>query len=273
MKKISRRVFAALTGLLMLTPAVAAAQPDQEVTTLKAMTFNIHHGAGVLDGLVNLERIARVISQSGADVIGLQEVDVHFDQRSGFADQAAWLADRLGLQYRFAANLDLPPLTEGQPRRQYGTVVLSRFPITEFTNTLLPLHPGSEQRGVAVATIDVDGRPVRFVNTHLSNASAAERQDQARKVVELLTGATTPTLVVGDLNAVPTSVEIKTLTAVWADTWAEKGLGFGFTSPSLLPTSRIDYVLHSAALRARSVSTPLTLGSDHLPVVGAFELG
>ena len=44
----------------------------------------------------DLERIAKVIEDSGAEIIGLQEVDNHWAERSNFEDQAKWLADRLG---------------------------------------------------------------------------------------------------------------------------------------------------------------------------------
>jgi endonuclease/exonuclease/phosphatase family metal-dependent hydrolase len=51
-------------------------------TTVTVMSFNIHHGQGT-DGVLDLERIARVIRASGADIVGLQEVDRHFGGRGG----------------------------------------------------------------------------------------------------------------------------------------------------------------------------------------------
>jgi endonuclease/exonuclease/phosphatase family metal-dependent hydrolase len=271
LRKISRRLFVASTGALLLTPAVAVAKPARAVSTLSVLTYNMHHAAGV-DGAVNLERIAQVISQSGAELVGLQEVDVHFDARSSFEDQAGWLANRLGMQYRFAANLDLDPVNPGDPRRQYGTTILSKYPITSFSNTLLPLYAGSEQRGLAVATIDVGGRTIRFANTHLSKLTSAERVEQAQKIIQLLAGSDLPTLLVGDLNGVPTSPEIKTLTAVYTDTWPQVGFGLGNTNPSLLPTSRIDYTLHTPTLKPKTATNPLTLASDHLPLSTTFDL-
>ncbi|MBB5838130.1 endonuclease/exonuclease/phosphatase family protein [Kribbella italica] len=265
-----RRLFVAVAALLVVTPAVAVAQP-RAVTTVPVLTYNIHHAQGV-DGVLNLERIATVISQSGASVVGLQEVDVHWSERSDWVDQAAWLANRLGMEYRFAANLDLDPLTPGDPRRQYGTAILSRYPIKDFSNTLLPLYAGSEQRGLAVATVDVNGQDVRFATTHLSKLTSAERVEQAQKIIQLLAGPTTPTLLTGDLNGVPTSPEIKALTATWKDTWPEAGLGLGLTNPAIFPLSRIDYVLHSPAFKAKSARTPITHAADHLPVAATFEL-
>ena len=171
----------------MLVPNCAAAEPDggRPERPLTVMTYNIHHGAGI-DGVLDLERIAVLIEKSGADVVGLQEVDRHWSERSNWVDQPAWFAKRLKMHYAYAANLDLPPVNPGEPRRQYGTAILSKYPIKDFTNTLLPLYPTGEQRGLAVATIKVRGADLRFANTHLTSNNNAERLEQAQKVVELL---------------------------------------------------------------------------------------
>jgi endonuclease/exonuclease/phosphatase family metal-dependent hydrolase len=282
MRRLPKRLLVTFTGLLMLLPTVAAATAtaaaaspghpdDRPGRPLKVLTYNIHHAAGT-DGVLDLERIAQVIDDSDADVIGLQEVDNHWSERSNWEDQAAWFARRLHMHYAFAANLDLPPLNPGEPRRQYGTAVLSKTPIRDFHNTLLPLYPTGEQRGLAVATIKVRGQNVRFANTHLTSNNNAERLEQAKKVVELLAGSKTPTLLVGDLNATPEKPEITTLTAVWRDTWAEIGVGPGDTIEADIPTARIDFVLHTRTLRPTTAKVITTNGSDHLPVAATFTL-
>ncbi|GAA0598673.1 metal-dependent hydrolase [Kribbella sandramycini] len=252
--------------------APVTAQAAGQATTVKTLTFNIHHGQGT-DGKLDLERTAKAIEASGAAVVGLQEVDKYFDARSNWVDQPAWLATRLGMTYVFAPNLDWDPLEPGKPRRQYGNLVLSKYPILESRNTPLPKVGTEEQRGLLEAVLDVNGTPVRFANTHLNNATPAERQQQATAVVNLLGAATEPTLLVGDLNAIPTTAEIKTLTARWKDTWTEVGIGLGFTSSVPLPTRRIDYQLHSPALKATAASVPSTFASDHYPVAATFTLG
>src|SRR5918996_1263653 len=117
---------AALAGLTAgAAPAGEPQAPDRELTVA---TYNIHHAAGV-DGRLDLERGATEIERGGAEVVGLQEVDRHWSSRSEFVDQAGWLAERLGMHVVYAANLDREPLEPSQPRRQYGTAVLSEFPI------------------------------------------------------------------------------------------------------------------------------------------------
>lgn len=233
------------------------------------MTYNIHHAQGV-DGVLDLERIARVIETSDADVIGLQEVDRHWSERSNWVDQSAWLADRLDMHATYAANLDLDPLTPGAPRRQYGTAILSRYPIRASGNTLLPKFPGQEQRGLLEATIKFRGREIRVANTHLTHNNDAERQEQADRVAAVLGSSLSSTLLIGDLNAVPSAKPIMTLTSILSDTWPTVGVGPGYTIAAENPTKRVDYLLHGSALVPRSAEVPSTLASDHLPVVATY---
>ncbi len=270
-----RRLLVTFAGMLMLLPTIAAANPGHEDNRpgrpLKVMTYNIHHGAGI-DGVLDLERVALVIEKSGAEVIGLQEVDNHWSERSQWVNQPAWFAKRLKMHYAYAANLDLPPLNLGEPRRQYGTAVLSKYPIKSFENTLLPKYPTGEQRGLGVATIKVRGVELRFANTHLTSNNNAERLEQSKKVVELLSGSKTAAMLVGDLNARPTAPEITTLTQVLRDTWPEVGVGPGYTVQVDNPTARIDYLLHSATIRPTAAEVISTYASDHLPVVASYVL-
>ncbi|MFG1910733.1 endonuclease/exonuclease/phosphatase family protein [Kribbella sp. NPDC048928] len=264
-------MFAALAGCLLLVVSPLTAHAKTEATTVKTLTFNIHHGAGV-DGVLDLERVAKTIEASGAGVVGLQEVDKYFDARSNWENQPAWLAARLKMSYVFAANLDWDPAEPGKPRRQYGTLVLSKYPIVDSRNTLLPLHAGSEQRGLLETLIDVAGTPLRFADTHLTTINDGERIEQVNAIVALLKDAPEATLLVGDLNAVPTSTEVRTLTTHWTDTWPQKGFGLGFTSPVPLPIKRIDYQLHNAQLAPTAASVPLSFASDHLPLAATYSL-
>jgi endonuclease/exonuclease/phosphatase family metal-dependent hydrolase len=238
---------------------------------LRAASFNIHHGVGI-DGLLDLERIAAVIEDTNPDVIGLQEVDRHFGERSDFVDQARWLADRLGLHVVFGANLDLDPLTPGAPRRQYGTAILSRYRIREWRNTLLPRPEGGEQRGLLEAVIKVRGVPVRAFNTHLQHNSQAERLAQVATIRSIVAQAQESVVLVGDLNATPDSPEIAAMTEDLVDAWAEAGEGDGFTYDAQTPHARIDYVLTSGDVVARTAAVVTSDAADHLPVVADLVL-
>jgi endonuclease/exonuclease/phosphatase family metal-dependent hydrolase len=258
----STLVAAATLAVCGAAPALAAAQqaPPRELTVA---SYNIHHGAGVDDRL-DLERIAGELERGGANVIGLQEVDRHWSARSEFVDQATWLGERLGMHVAYGANLDLDPLEPGQPRRQYGTAVLSEFPILESRNTHLPRPRGGEQRGLLETVLNVRGVRVRFANTHFQHNSAEERVAQSQRVAELLAAAEEPTVLVGDLNATPEAPELAPLWPRFEDAWTLGGEGPGFTIPAEAPNRRIDYVLVTPGIDAPAAEVLSSLASDHL---------
>lgn len=255
--------------------ANAAAEPQAPDRPLRVMTFNIHHGAGT-DNRVDLHRIAQVIRDADLDVVGLQEVDRHFGARSDFVDQATWLARALNMHLVYGANLNLDPLLPGQPRRQYGTAILSNAPILDWDNTYLPRFGDHEQRGLLRARINARGVPVLVYNTHLQHNDAAERLAQAQAIKQLIGTPYESVVLLGDLNATPAAPEIRTLVEDLVDAWEAAGLGSGYTFPSVDPNRRIDYVMQSTDVVARTiavVTSPLTASaSDHLPVVADVAL-
>jgi endonuclease/exonuclease/phosphatase family metal-dependent hydrolase len=258
----------ALGATTVATPAATASSARSAASEreLRVATFNIHHGVG-LDGVLDLARIAATVERTGAEVVGLQEVDRHWSQRSNFVDQATWLADVLGMDLAFGANLDLDPPAPGAPRRQFGTAILSAYRIRATTNTLLPRPLGGEQRGLLEAQIKVRGIPVRVFNTHLQHDSQVERLAQVARIRELLATAKESVVLLGDLNATPSTPEIAGLTDLLVDAWVTAGVGDGFTFDAATPHARIDYVMSSGNVVARTAAVVTTDAADHLPVV------
>lgn len=242
--------------------------PDRPV---RVMSYNIHHGAGTDDRL-DLTRIAAEIRDSDADIVGLQEVDRHWSERSAFADQAQELARMLRMHVVYGANLDRDPLNPGEPRRQYGTAILSDAPIHEWQNTLLPRTGNLEQRGLLEALVTVRGVPVRVFTTHLQHNSQQERIAQIAAIREVIGMAQESVVLTGDLNARPDTPEIAAITEDLVDAWAEAGVGNGYTLSATNPYARIDYVMHTDDVVARTAAVLSTTGSDHLPVVADLEL-
>ena len=257
-----RRLLLVLAVLASATFALATPAAATPPRTLTVLSFNIHHAAGE-DGVFDLDRLADEIRRTHADVIGLQEVDRHYGERSEWTDEPAELASRLGMHVVYGANLDLEPPAAGQPRRQYGTAILSRYPILEWRNTLLPKgKPAEEQRGLLEAVVNVRGVKVRAMTTHLQHDSADSRLLQAKVVADAVVAAKEPVVLTGDLNAIPTAPEVTALTAHLRDG------GNAFTYPADVPTARIDYVLTNG-LPLFSKVLP-TAASDHRPVLSAL---
>ncbi|HEU5474432.1 MAG TPA: endonuclease/exonuclease/phosphatase family protein [Actinophytocola sp.] len=260
-----------LTSCLVLTGTGAAqARP---FASIRVLTFNMHTGIGE-DGRLDLARTAAAIRDSGADVVGLQEVDVHWAARSEFRDQAAELAALLGMRVFFAPIYDLPPLTEGAPARRYGVAVLSRFPILHTENHLItrlstqdPEPVPLPMPGFAEAVVLARGVPVHVYVTHLDfRPDPAVRAAQVADTVRILAGDRRGArqVLLGDFNAEPAAPELTPLFAAVRDTWS--GADPGLTYPAGTPVKRIDYVTATPNLRARDRAVIDTGASDHRAV-------
>ncbi|MEU1618873.1 endonuclease/exonuclease/phosphatase family protein [Streptomyces sp. NPDC005722] len=273
-----RRTLSALAVVVALTAGTAGtasatvgtpAAEGRGARVLDVMTFNIHHAQGT-DDVLDVPRIADVVRRSGADVVGLQEVDNHYSARSDWADQAADLAGLLGYHVVFGANIDNAPPAGSDHRIQYGTAILSRYPITASENTWLHKSPGQEQRGLLHATLNVRGKSVQFYCTHLAAGSQTDRLQQTPQIVDLI-GDKEPAVLVGDFNALPAAPESQPLQSRYTDAWARSahGRGDGATYPAEAPTERIDAIYTTRDVKplvTRVVQADPT-ASDHLPLV------
>ena len=239
---------------------------------LRLLTFNIRHGEG-LDDRLDLGRIADVIAEQDADVVALQEVDRHYGERSGFADQAWILGRHLEMTAVFGGELREPPPAPGQPVREYGSAVLSRRPIGAWRFVPLPTWPGHEGRGVLFADVVVGHRTVRIGSTHLSYEELQPRLAQARLLRQMITDDARPTVLAGDFNAGPDDAAMLPLTEVLTDVWAAVGSGPGATFPADHPEVRIDYVLTTQDLTIEAVDViDIGIVSDHRPVRATVSL-
>ncbi len=266
------RLTRAVPACLLAMATIAACAPLPSATSersLRVMTYNIQYGGGNLDG------IAEAIRTSAADVVALQEVDVHWSVRSNFVDQAAALAARLGMQSRFAPIYQLPGDNASAPMREFGVALLSRYPIVAFANrTITRLStqqpegaPPAPAPGFLEATVDVRGTMVRVFNTHLDyRPDPAVRAQQVTESLAIIGDPATPTLMFGDLNAGPTAPELQPLLERLRDSWAAFA-DAGLTYPAIAPVKRIDFVLTSRHFRVRTARVPDTQASDHRPVI------
>jgi endonuclease/exonuclease/phosphatase family metal-dependent hydrolase len=146
------------------------------------VTWNIQNGRGC-DGVIDLARTARVIRAMGeADVICLQEVARH-EAIFGGTDQVAEL-ESLFSNFKVIFG---PTLSRNE--RQYGNVILSRLPVLQTFNHLLP-HPGEGgikhmQRAAVEAVVETKAGPLRVMSTHLEYFSARHRVLQLARLREL----------------------------------------------------------------------------------------
>ena len=87
------------------------------------------------------------------------------------------------------------------------------------------------------------------------------------RIREVLATAKESVVLLGDLNATPDTPEIAGLTDRLVDAWVTAGVGDGFTFDAATPHARIDYVMSSGDVVARTAAVVTTDAADHLPVV------
>ncbi len=222
--------------------------------TFTVASYNIHKAEG-LDGRKDLGRIADVLREIDADLVGIQEI---------YRPQAEELADQLGMQAAMGVtrtHRDLP----------YGNAVLSRFAIQDSLSFDLS-RPTREPRGGIRLDLAVDERVLHLFNVHFG-LTMRERREQVKELVqrhilrEDLTGAR---VVIGDLNE-----------------WFPGAVGRALrrelhgprirrTHPSPLPLFPLDRIYWDRSLHAEGFhvhrSRLARVASDHLPVVAHLRL-
>lgn len=253
---------------------------------LRVASYNIHHGSGndtctpppvttppAAECALNLERIADIVRGLDLDVVAFQEVD-RFWARSGYVDQAARLGELLRMNVCYGGNLDHQADNHADRPHQYGTLILTKRPLLSCGNTLLPrAATNTEQRGLLHAVVKAhNGARVHIYNTHL-HTTVAERTVQV-PAVDALIGQTSPSILLGDLNAQPTETTLAPLQARFQDAWVAAGMGDGFTypaAPDAAPNRRIDYAFITSDLVTTDASVEITpdtsMAADHYPLV------
>ncbi|MGI9622786.1 MAG: endonuclease/exonuclease/phosphatase family protein [Acidimicrobiales bacterium] len=254
---------------------------------VRVATWNLWWRNG--DWRARQHTIGQVLTDLAPDIVALQEVC------SSDPDQPAWLREDLGFSVATAPDVD----------EDHGLVnaVATRWPISASGWEYLDVGDLPPHRSVLWCEVEAPVGPIDVYCTHLSHGfdQSALRQRQVAQVLRLVAErrgdpeTAFPPLLLGDLNAVPDSDEIRRLTGlspspadglVFSDAWNHAGAGAGVTysetnphvNDSAWPERRLDYVLVGWP-RPRPRGNPATaqlfgvdpvegmVGSDHYGVV------
>ena len=239
--------------------------PSADNKTVKVMSYNLHNGVNT-SGTLDLEALAKVIEESGADVVGLQEVSRGW-LIWGSADMLTWLSQRLDMPYFYGPTGDA----------QWGNAILSKYPIVSAENILLDLPEDMEElllrRGYIKADIDVGGGTLTLINTHYTHIGShdTQREIQSSQIIEAW-GKSATTVFMGDLNAEPDkNAIIMLVNAGLIDIAAEIGeqpINTYYSDDE----SQIDYIFVSDDLSYVNFNIPQTNASDHYPLVVTITL-
>jgi endonuclease/exonuclease/phosphatase family metal-dependent hydrolase len=217
-------------------------------------SYNIHKAEG-LDRRVDLARIARVLSEIDADLIGVQEI---------YEPQAEALAAelRMGMAMGVTRRLGNVP---------YGNAIFTRFAVNGSHAFDLTRPPREPRGGLRLDTM-VGERPLHLFNVHFG-LKIRERAEQVEVLVQEqvfrrdLPGSR---VVIGDLNEWFPGAVGRTLRREL------HGPRIRRTHPAPLPIFPLDRIYWDREIEADGFrvhrSRLARVASDHLPVVARLHL-
>lgn len=242
-----------LSAVIALMFSCLTTYSQGDVITLRIMSYNIRHGAG-MDDVIDLDRQAAVISDAMPDIVGLQEVDSCV-KRSGYKPQAALLGSKTGMYATFGGAI---PLTGGK----YGVAILSKQKPLSYRN--IPL-PGAEKRTMLVCEFE----DYVFATTHLD----LEEENRLASLPIILEEAARwdkPFFICGDWNDTPSSTLIKTMKKNFRFLSYLTDSSTYYTFPAGSPKRIIDYIasygkVYNSIKSRKVINEPVA--SDHRPIL------
>ncbi len=223
------------------------------------MSFNIQHCLNYFTREIDFDLFAQVIQQSGADVIGLNEVN-GAGEGIEYQAQAKILAERLEFYYYFAKAIDFHGVDP------YGNALLSRYPIVHAETILVPdpvirKYDGYyETRCLLKALVDCP-EPLTVCVTHFG--LNPDEQELAQKTV-LAHIPMERCVLMGDMNVTPDHPVLAGIRACMDD--AAKQFPCELNSfPSDHPQKKIDYIFVSHDLQVLWADILPIVASDHRP--------
>ncbi|TXJ11336.1 MAG: hypothetical protein E6Q28_13030 [Afipia sp.] len=167
---------------------------------MRLLTWNIQCGKGC-DGVTDLGRIVSIARKfSDADVYCFQEISDNFANLGDGKDQSAELASLLpGYVPVFRPAIEAVD-ADGRAHR-FGNITLSRLPVMQIANHLLPWPGAASVRSMRRHALDVTVQtafgPLRVVNTHLEYHSVSQRDAQIARLLDLQQEASTGVMTAG----------------------------------------------------------------------------
>lgn len=291
----------ALAGLLLASLAVASmtrsvdsaapiappgrpsdGAPAQPILgPLRVATLNVAHGRRdafnqLLLGRAtferNLDAIARLLRETKADVVALQEADGPSRWSGGF-DHVARLAEEAGYPWHARASHATSWWFD------YGTALLARAPLLGARSHAFRPTPPSLTKGFLLAQVawqpvpaDPAVRLVDLLSVHLDFSRRGVRSRQVAEIAEVLAGRVNPTIVLGDFNSDATGADSavgQLATRCGLHAFRPEAVDLGTFRSS---GRRLDWVLLSDELEFTTYRVVRRLVSDHDAVVAEIGL-
>lgn len=241
------------------------------------------------------EYILDFLQEENPDIVCFQE---YLETTSADFRVNEFITEHLHLKYHTQAKCNT--------KLCYGTIIYSKYPIL---NEGVVVFPEKGVNDCIYADLLINQDTVRVYNFHLQSIkfnkedeifydefannkkvevqqvkngmkkmlskmkiAYQKRAPQAKVVAEHVAKSPYPAIVCGDMNDTPPSFAYHQLAKKLADSYDEKGFGFGSTYHGLFPSFRIDYIFHSKPAIQTIQSEVLRVDfSDHYPVISVLR--
>jgi endonuclease/exonuclease/phosphatase (EEP) superfamily protein YafD len=242
----------AVANLYIIAPLYfgTVPEPTGASRSYRSLLINVNTESGVPS------KVAQVIQKTDPDVLVLEEVN----------DQ--WLS-------ALSAALAAYPYFKALPRDDnFGIALYSKHPLVRGEIRQV----GEAEVPSAIAEIRLPDGEITVMATHPLPPAGREnsrlRNEQLARLPEIVKQATSPVLLVGDLNVTPWSYYLKRLLNQSGLRDSSQGKGVLGTWPTRLPILLIpiDHCLHTAGVHVTKRAWGPKVGSDHYPVVVDFVL-
>ncbi|MEI7575979.1 MAG: endonuclease/exonuclease/phosphatase family protein [Armatimonadota bacterium] len=248
--------------LVFADPILRLPKPRLASHDLRLISYNIAHG------WIDIEGVRKVLRDSNADIICLQEAAT--DPKEIEAS-AKVLAEKLG--YNFWV-------------QESHNAILSRFPVrlenvidvpTKWPNKKFPEVVISTPKGdVRVISVHFEPSWIAGWPPDLSNWKSVlskvvnDRRAQAEMVLARVRQSSEPVIVAGDFNGPPYTEIPSRFRSEMTDSFAADGSGCGMTLLPKLPYQRIDFAF-VRGLKPMFAEVINSNASDHRPVLFEFN--
>ncbi len=252
--------------LIFISQSIWSQPADDSSRIVKVLSFNIYHGE-TMKGNFDLDVIAKVILDTNPDLVALQEVDFKTNRAKKYD-----LVTELGLKTKMVPLFGKAMNFDGG---EYGEGILSKYTFSQSRNVTLPFSPQNEPRtALEVIVVLPLQDTIAFVGTHLDHLiEKKNRVAQVKKINEVFSSNKYPTILAGDLNAIPGSNPINILEEEWTSSYNKENPSPTF--PSENPKIKIDYVMTFPKNRWKVLNTEViqnSIASDHCAYLVTLEL-
>ena len=225
---------------------------------MRIMTFNTQHCLNYLEQRIDYPLFAKAIVESGADVIGLNEMRDE-GERDDYEPQMKILSELTGIEnYYFARAIYCKGMNP------YGNGILSKHKIVDVKTLPIPDPDGRtegkyyETRCILKARLECG---LTILVTHFG-LNPDEQENAVKAVLENLEGE--KCVLMGDFNVLPDDKVLLPIREKMKDT-AELFGCEKFSFPSDKPDRKIDYMFVTPDIEVISADIPETVVSDHRP--------